>query len=368
MNATRRNVLQPPGWVNLLSPTTVTRPDSWPPRSSRDFDWSKPTNEAYYDPDEAAFPPAFAQARSLIDYSYHRNPALNRQEFQDTILSRIATTETTKSPWIVFTAGAMGVGKGYVLSTLNSAGLIPLHKFLKIDPDMLKSELPEQAGYLQADPKSAATKLHRESTQMADVLLEHALLKRTHILVDGSLRNVDWNLQLFDRIRTASYKIAILHVTSSRETVHARAEMRAQLTGRTVPRELIDESIEQVPRSVSKLSPKADVVYEIINEEGHPLQLKSSKQGSDSFESWMDFGRTWDGHVEDSRMNDMVCHMSSAWDDSHAHEEANGVWRAAYPNFCARCALACDGQCGVCIHGKHSCACPECKRAIAKDS
>jgi hypothetical protein len=44
--------------------------------------------------------------------------------------------------------------------------------FHKMDPDMLKVELPDLRclAIARADRESAATKIHRESTQMADVL------------------------------------------------------------------------------------------------------------------------------------------------------------------------------------------------------
>ena len=78
----------------------------------------------------------------------------------------------------------MGAGKSHALLTLHGAGRFPLDAFVKVDPDMLKAELPEFKGYLAEDSASAATKLHRESTQMADVLFEHALIHGRDLLVE----------------------------------------------------------------------------------------------------------------------------------------------------------------------------------------
>ena len=123
-----------------------------------------------------------------------------------------------------------------------------LIRFIKIDPDMIKGELPELSGYMRSDPESAATKVHRESTMMSDVLFEHALMDSLPMLVDGSLRDVEWYRGLFRRIRNEypKYRIAIVHVNASRDTIYQRADSRAELTGRVVPRELLDMSIEQV--------------------------------------------------------------------------------------------------------------------------
>lgn len=145
--------------------------------------------------------------------------------------------ESHGRPFLVFTAGSMGAGKSYVLSQLHQREVFPLHKFVKIDPNMLKSELPEMAGYFQHDSESAATKLHRESTQMSDVLFEQSLLKDRNILVDGSLRDTGWYQALFDRIRKEypQYLLCILYVSASPQTIRNRAHERASKTDRTVP-------------------------------------------------------------------------------------------------------------------------------------
>jgi hypothetical protein len=375
---------QLPDWVVELPDEKASKPESWPPKSNYFFDWENwTTHEAYHDPQETEFTPEFSLARSRLDYSYHRKPAFTRQELQDAILSRVVSAVTevpsqSATKWIVFMAGAMGVGKGYVLSTLHNSGLFPLDGFLKIDPDMLKVELPEMSGYLRVDPESAATKIHRESTQMADVLFEHALINHIPALVDGSLRDVDFHQSLFKRIRSdfPEFRIAIIHVTANPVTIHERAKKRAEHTGRAVPTELLDASIEQVPRSIKLLSSDADVVFEISNDDGSPLSLVTPGV------SWDDFARTWtkkekriraasDSVMEAPkktcalmRRNSIptpLCNsMASCWTNKSAQDVAQEVWGKAYPNFCPRCALASDGQCGVCVHGRHLCACEEC--------
>ena len=374
-----------------------------------------------------SFTPTFASARSHLDYSYHTNLVRHRQLLQDAILGRVVCgTESSddgaqrdvkkqeeeskeeddkitplksslvsrkRRPWIVFTAGAMGVGKGYVLTQLQQNDLFPAKDFVKIDPDMLKSELPEMAGYLKMDRESAATKLHRESTQMADVLFEDAISRQRDVLVDGSLRDVEYYQDLFRRIHRdhPAYRIAILHVTADRNVILDRARQRAQKTGRVVPHDLLEESMRQVPRSVSILSKLADATHVIANNENKPLQLVSShvKTDEDGFDekessrmpSWEDFARLWKNGGGTTAKNDdeanvmefdpnercaielPIVRMNTVFDCAESHAAANNIWSKAYPNFCARCALACDGQCGICIHEQHRCACEICSSA-----
>jgi hypothetical protein len=389
----------------------ATKIDFWPPRNpSSPFDWKVPTNEAYDVHQHNTFSAAFEKARSKLDYSYHKNPKMDRQTFQDTVLSRVIEAVTQKMkqtegrPWIVFTAGKrlfcpksssessptilfsiktnsfnvlfllysftgpMGVGKSYVLSHLFKRDLFPLDGFIKIDPDMLKSELPEMAGYLKVNPETAATKLHRESTQMSDVLFEHSLLSKHNILVDGSLRDVEWYTFLFERLRKEfpDYQLAILYVSATPQTIKDRAKKRAERTGRAVPEELLQESIDQVPKSVAALSPLTDVTFEISNNDGKAMELK---QLGDSVPTWDDFAKTWKPQEEEKSSNEqqessehpaMICEMTASYDDPEAHATANEIWKKSYPTFCARCALACDGQCGLCIHEIHMCSCKIC--------
>ena len=414
--------------------------------------------------DEDRFAPTFCEARSKLDYSYHTHVVKPRQYLQDAIIQRIVSTSnlnnynntattsmnnscvptnephsssTTHRPWIVFTAGPMGVGKGYVITQLQQLQLLNVKDhFITIDPDLIKYEIPEMVGYLQVDRQTAATKVHRESTQISDIIFEYSILRSLSILVDGSLRDVDYYQSLFHRIRTEypHYRIGIIHITASREVILERAATRAVATGRVIPKELLEESMEQVPKSVELLSPLADAVHVIANHPHQPIQLVSStirRRNSDGEDvlitttSWKEFAESWDlpppvattirtpagdtvtlhtandtkleeelkvpkeeatnvassssnigdrpevlGNTKttnivpsnDSRSKVLQnsISMSQFFDDHPTHVVANAIWQKCYPNFCARCALVSDEQCGICIHNVHICACSIC--------
>lgn len=245
---------------------------------------------------------------------------------------------------------------------------------------MIKAELPEMAGYLQKDPESAATKLHRESTQMSDVLFETALQHKHNILVDGSLRDVDWYTQLFQRLRKehAQYQLGIIYVSASEETIRNRATARAATTGRAVPEDLLQQSMEQVPKSVAALAPLTDVTFEITNNDQQPIefttlfiQQQRTDCSIDHITKWEDFRAVWrkpsanaqeEKQVEKEKRKRMISKQLHSFDDGREHEKANEIWRKAYPAFCARCTLFGGEQCGICIHNKHICACFRCNR------
>lgn len=369
-----------PSWLSSISEASLA--ENWPPRSGVTYDWEVPTQEAYYDGSSQDFVGKFDEARRQLDYSYHRHPARKRQLLQDSILNQVVQHhESTvlnegnnhRRPWLVLSAGPMGVGKSYVLSKLHSAGYFPLDRFLKIDPDMIKSEIPESAGYMQANPATAATLLHGESTQMSDILFQYSLSSSLDMLVDGSLRDVDWYTDLIVntlRKKHPQYRIAILHVTADAETIRLRAQQRAVTSGRAVPSDLLEESIRQVPTSVERLAPLVDLVYTISNNEGETMQLLNQSEKDTPGATWGEFAQSWrhddaTGTTENEAHHLLVCDMVNAWVDRETQEVAKDAWSGSYPSFCPRCAITCDGVCGICIHNRHRCSCKICNKVEA---
>ena len=94
--------------------------------------------------------------------------------------------------WLVFTAGTMGAGKGYVLQWLNDQGLFPLDSFVLVDPDRLREQLPETGEYVRRDPQTAGYYTQKEVGYISEVLTLHGLKSGKNVLVDGSLRDADW--------------------------------------------------------------------------------------------------------------------------------------------------------------------------------
>jgi predicted kinase len=230
-------------------------------------------------------PPAFsgpyANSRAILDYTYHTRPSAERQELQDIIISKALgyvddagtpvvpfNAPRLPQPWLLFTCGAMGAGKGRVLRYLHSVGACPLESFVLVDPDKLKEQLPELQALLLESPQRAHTALHRESTLMAELIEREAMLQGRSVIVDGSLRNTKHYAQQIGKIRAEfpHYRIALLWVKASNETVYQRAEKRARITGRHVPKEVLDSALKQVPTSFAVLSGLCDYAGIVDND------------------------------------------------------------------------------------------------------
>ena len=104
------------------------------PPSAYNFQTS--TNDNYSAGASRVFTGQFASIREGRDYSYHVNYTPERQAWQDwAIQTVVARTKPQSHPWVVYTCGPMGAGKGYALSWMSRNGYFPLENIVCIDPD-----------------------------------------------------------------------------------------------------------------------------------------------------------------------------------------------------------------------------------------
>lgn len=212
----------------------------------------------------------FADLRHQLDYTWHTHYSASRQALQDGIVTSFLRGGCmAERPWLVFTAGPMGAGKTYTLRHLAATDLFPVNSFVLIDPDRIRSCLPEHRHHLAQNPVAAGALTHREAGFIAELIERVALARSLNVLIDGSLRNASWYAAAWQRIRAEhpSYRIAILLVTASPQRVYERADRRAARTGRHVPRQVLDEAIAAVPRSFATLAPLADFTAVIDNDD-----------------------------------------------------------------------------------------------------
>eukprot|EP00435_Cladocopium_sp_Y103_P021565 s2789_g5.t1 len=225
--------------------------------------------------DNLKFFGSFRKIRELRDYSYHVNYTKERQLWQDqAIKSVISRVVEQPAPWLVYTCGPMGVGKGYTLSWMSQHGFFPLENIVHIDPDAFKMMMPEWPDYVARDRDSAGTMCHMESSFMVEVAQAAAMEKRQNIWVDGSLRDAAFYEQVFRRIRQTHphYRISIFYISASEHAIRQRIKVRAEQTGRDVPEHLIVASLQAMDKSLNTLTPLCDFVAR-INNEGHEPTL-----------------------------------------------------------------------------------------------
>jgi len=216
----------------------------------------------------------FASIRRALDYTWHTNYSLERQAWQDRVVRRAVprSLRPQERPWVVFTCGAMGSGKGHVMSWLSRHNAFPLDNLIRIDPDHFKIAMPEWNGYKRHSARHAGTLCHMESGFLQELAQEIAMRSGRHVWIDGSLGDSDWYASTFAQMRTRfpDYRLAIVYVRCSPEKVFERAERRGKETGRFIPRELLVESIESTRRAIEVLGPLADFVAKVNNDSDTP--------------------------------------------------------------------------------------------------
>lgn len=248
----------------------------------KNFDYDRTTEDSFAIPH---FTGPNRDIRPLLDYTYHKKYNEERTMLQDRLIAELSggghKQEDLLLPWVIFTAGAMGAGKGFVMEWMEKQGCLPLDKFVIVDPDMIRQALPEWDGYVAKDPLTAAIKTQKEAGHIAEILGYKALRMRWNVIFDGSLRDVEWYKVYFQKLRHAfpGIRLMILHIQAEREAVLRRAEERGKATGRMVPRELLESSMEAVPISVNTLAPYVDVAIKCLNLSNQEPQLEREPSG-----------------------------------------------------------------------------------------
>merc|ERR1712048_39822 len=178
------------------------------------------------------------------------------------------------------TAGAMGAGKGYVTKWMDEEGYLPLDRCVMVDPDQIRQSLPEWQALVEEDAENAGRRTQKEAGCIAEILGYKALRSRFDVIFDGSLRDAGWYIKFFQKLRDEfpGIRITILHITADREEVLARAAKRAEQTGRVIPKDVLLESMEAVPRSVATLAPHADFVCRIHNSGNEEPRLERESE------------------------------------------------------------------------------------------
>ena len=227
----------------IVSHYTFTEPTTW--AVPRGYDYNRSTTENYAAPLDAGFVGELVDIRAQLDCDYHGNYGHARQLWQDAAahavglpagldlsarcapkIDRSSPKSASSSPkhgecaapnqhpWLVFTCGAMGAGKGWVMNWMSTLDILPLRSIVHIDPDRFKQMMPEWAGHVRRDAASAGTRCHKESGLLAELAQELAMRHRLHVWVDGSLRDHGWYERKFDELRAKhpTYKIALFYV------------------------------------------------------------------------------------------------------------------------------------------------------------
>mmetsp|Transcript_5502 Transcript_5502/g.11456 ORF Transcript_5502/g.11456 Transcript_5502/m.11456 type:complete len:201 (-) Transcript_5502:44-646(-) len=191
----------------------------------------------------------------------------------------------------------MGAGKGWVLGWMSANGILPLERVSKIDPDAFKLRMPEWKIYQEHSMTVAGTRTHAESSYIAEIAQNVAMNNNMDVWVDGSLRNSEWYENELHRIRKKypQYRIAIVIISAPEEMIESNIKRRAMETGRDIPDELRQATLETIGKGVVKLTYLVDLIASVRNT---PVDNKNDNNDISEpilrFVSMVDRSGNWD--------------------------------------------------------------------------
>lgn len=136
-------------------------------------------------------------------------------------------------PRATFMAGGPASGK----SSLIKAGAVKIpDDAVDVNPDIVRTMLPEYAKLIAAGDEAASSKTHEEASHIAKMVMNLALTRKHHVTVDGTGNSGPGKFA--GKIRAASengHEVQVVYATIDTEEAVTRAAARAQRSGRHVP-------------------------------------------------------------------------------------------------------------------------------------
>mmetsp|Transcript_19485 Transcript_19485/g.67574 ORF Transcript_19485/g.67574 Transcript_19485/m.67574 type:complete len:584 (+) Transcript_19485:122-1873(+) len=275
-----------------------------------DYDFSRSTHENHGAAASAGFVGDLVPLRERLDAAWHGHYSPARQRWQDAAVRGVVqgafrradgageSAAPTRHPWLVFTCGAMGAGKGWVMNWMSQREILPLRRIVHVDPDRFKQLMPEWPGYVRRDAASAGTRCHRESGTLAELAQELAMEQRVHVWVDGSLRDFDWYARKLEnlRLRYPHYRTALFYVDADEELVRRRVATRAARGGeRDVPEEVLAASLAAPANALRALTPHVDFIARIRNDDDGGGPRLAAFETVDTSGDWAKIAREFGG-------------------------------------------------------------------------
>lgn len=152
-----------------------------------------------------------------------------------------------KAPTVRMLGGGPASGKSTLLRDVPA-------NFIHIDPDEIKTMLPEWDEGVRANDPGISGKVHEESSYVAKKVTSDAVRKNYNVIVDGTGDNTYDNLaKKVASYRTAGNRVVAEYVTVDTDTALERVRIRGERTGRFVP----DAVTQAIHRNVSIVVPQA---------------------------------------------------------------------------------------------------------------
>lgn len=183
----------------------------------------------------------YEYVKQYLDLSYYTNIYTNTRiklhnDIIDKYFINIDNLINQKKQKFIFTSGAYGSGKSFFVEQLNKFGKINLKKYIYVDPDEIRKELPEYNQIINNEPLNLGILTNQESFFIGEIIRLHAMFLGMDVIYDSSLKNFDWIENHIRWIRNTfvSCEIIIIHIQSDLTNILERNLLRAKETKRCI--------------------------------------------------------------------------------------------------------------------------------------
>jgi hypothetical protein len=211
--------------------------------------------------------------RNYLDLNYYSNEySPERIKLHESITDKYFINRTylrkyDKRQKFIFTSGAYGSGKSFIINQLSELGKINLTKYIYVDPDIIRLEMPEYEELIKSNPFKTCELTNQEAFYISELIRIHAMFEGLDVIYDSSLRNFNWFESHIKWIKTNFPKaeIIILNIQADWISVLERNLLRAEKTHRFIKLESIFQSYYESNETFQKIKNLVDTNIIIPN-------------------------------------------------------------------------------------------------------
>lgn len=164
-----------------------------------------------------------------------------------------------EKPTVIIMGGGSAAGKSTMRDKLILPGMAQLgYQPAVVDCDDIKDKIPEFKQFKIEDRKSAAVRVHGESSDVAKEAMTQLVKAGKSFILDGTMRSPSTYEKRIAFFKEHGYEVQIIIADAPLHESFRRANSRSEEMGREVPLDIIRESHAAVPGSLEKLKGLVD--------------------------------------------------------------------------------------------------------------
>lgn len=230
-------------------------------------------------PKDYSFPSELGVKETKTEHTANGEYTKERQKLHNKIIDEFISAggKSEAKPIAILTGGGTASGKStMVRGAINPALERAQKKAVRIDSDEIKEAMPDYHQAKKDNVKTAAARVHEESSDIAKKILSKAIDNKQNLIFDGTMSNPQKYVKMVDRLKNAGYEVQAHVADVSIGEAMKRSNARALKTGREVPKEILVGTHQGVPHTVRAIRDKVDKLS-VYDTTGDPTPFVTEK-------------------------------------------------------------------------------------------